>query len=92
MDYVTLVQSGPRVSRMGFGCGGHSRLGLARGGSSDNTEHIAKDALSLGINFIDTAETYGTEATAGTRSEPPPLPQYVQTLQPLDLIKGQWQY
>lgn len=65
MDYVTLVQSGPRVSRMGFGCGGHSRLGLARGGSPDNAERIVKDALSLGVNFIDTAETYGTEATVG---------------------------
>ena len=65
MDYITLGRTNLRVSRMGLGCGGHSRLGLARGGSADNAERIVKDALSLGINFIDTAESYGTEASVG---------------------------
>jgi L-galactose dehydrogenase len=65
MDYTTLGRTGLHVSRMGLGCGGHSRLGLARGGSAENAERIVKDALSLGVNFIDTAETYGTEATVG---------------------------
>lgn len=65
MDYTTLGRTGLRVSRMGLGCGGHSRLGLGRGGSADNAERIVKDALALGINFIDTAETYGTEPAVG---------------------------
>jgi aryl-alcohol dehydrogenase-like predicted oxidoreductase len=65
MDYTTLGRTNLRVSRMGLGCGGHSRLGLARGGSTDNAERIVKDALSLGINFFDTAESYGTETTLG---------------------------
>jgi L-galactose dehydrogenase len=51
---------------MGLGCGGHSRLGLARGGSTDNAERIVKDAVALGVTFFDTAESYGTEATLGS--------------------------
>ena len=65
MDYTTLGRTGLHVSRMGLGCGGHSRLGLARGGSSENAERIVTDALALGITFFDTAESYGTEPALG---------------------------
>lgn len=57
MDYATLGKTGISASRMGLGCGGHSRLGLATGGSQDEAIRIIHAALSLGINFFDTAES-----------------------------------
>jgi len=65
MDYLTLGRTGLRVSVMGLGAGGHSRLGLSTGKTSAEAERIVKDALALGINFIDTAEGYGTEEAIG---------------------------
>ena len=49
---------------MGLGCGGHSRLGL-RDGTSENAERIVRTAYDLGVNFFDTAESYGTEEALG---------------------------
>jgi aryl-alcohol dehydrogenase-like predicted oxidoreductase len=65
MEYTTFGKTGLRVSVMGLGCGGHSRLGLARGNSEDNAIEIVQTALDLGINFLDTAEFYGTEEVVG---------------------------
>ncbi len=65
MEYATLGRAGLRVSRMGLGCGGHSRLGLATGGTFEEAERVVREALALGINFIDTAESYGTEDVVG---------------------------
>jgi len=65
MDYTTLGRTGLRVSRMGLGCGGHSRLGLSAGKGDENAIRIVREALDLGINFIDTAEGYGTEEVVG---------------------------
>ena len=65
MEYTTLGRTGLRVSRMGLGCGGHSRLGLATGNTASEAENVVREALSLGINFIDTAESYGTEDVVG---------------------------
>jgi L-galactose dehydrogenase len=50
---------------MGLGCGGHSRLGLARGGTTDEAARVVRAAIDLGVNFIDTAESYGTEEAVG---------------------------
>jgi aryl-alcohol dehydrogenase-like predicted oxidoreductase len=50
---------------MGLGCGGHSRLGLATGGDEANAIAVVRRALELGVNFVDTAEAYGTEAVVG---------------------------
>jgi aryl-alcohol dehydrogenase-like predicted oxidoreductase len=50
---------------MGLGCGGHSRLGLSTGSTETEAENVVRAALSLGINFIDTAEGYGTEEVVG---------------------------
>jgi len=63
MDYTLLGKTGLRVSVMGLGCGGHSRLGLSQG--HDHAVTIVSRALELGINFIDTAEGYGTEKAVG---------------------------
>jgi aryl-alcohol dehydrogenase-like predicted oxidoreductase len=77
MNYTALGRTGLRVSRMGLGCGGHSRLGLARGGSAEHAERIVKDAISLGINFIDTAESYGTESAVGNALVGVPRESYI---------------
>lgn len=65
MEMTTLGRTGLRVSRMGLGCGGHSRLGLGTGHSDAEAEKVVQTALELGINFIDTAEVYRTEEVVG---------------------------
>lgn len=49
-----------------MGCGGNSRLGLGRGASTDECVAVVRTAVDLGVNFLDTAEAYGTEAIVGT--------------------------
>ena len=65
MDFTTLGKTGLRVSVMGLGCGGHSRLGISQGKSEDEAAGVVRAALDLGINYIDTAEGYGTEGIVG---------------------------
>lgn len=65
MEMTTLGRSGLRVSRMGLGCGGHSRLGMTQGGSDAEAERVVHEAIDLGVNLIDTAESYGTEEVVG---------------------------
>ena len=65
MDRTTLGRTGLSVSVMGLGCGGHSRLGLATGKGEENAIAVVRRALELGVNFIDTAEAYGTEEVVG---------------------------
>jgi aryl-alcohol dehydrogenase-like predicted oxidoreductase len=66
MDYTTLGRTGLKVSIAGLGCGGPSRLGLRdRSDSTDHAVALIKQAFDLGVNFLDTAETYGTESVIG---------------------------
>src|SRR5580658_8560847 len=65
MQFTTLGRTDIRVSRMGLGCGGHSRLGLSLGKSEDEAIAVVHEAINLGVNFIDTAEGYGTELAVG---------------------------
>lgn len=65
MDYLSLGRTGLRVSVMGLGGGGHSRLGQRAGASESQSIAIVRRALEIGINFIDTAEAYGTEEIVG---------------------------
>jgi aryl-alcohol dehydrogenase-like predicted oxidoreductase len=65
MDYKTLGRTGLRVSRMGLGCGGHSRLGQSTGRSEEESIAVVREAIHLGVNFIDTAEAYRTESIVG---------------------------
>ncbi|HEV2364876.1 MAG TPA: aldo/keto reductase [Caulobacteraceae bacterium] len=74
MKLVPLGRTGVEVSLAGLGCGGHSRLGMARGASKDEAAAIVRRALDLGVTFIDTAQAYGTEEAvalgiAGRRAE-----------------------
>ncbi len=57
MDYRTLGRTGLRVSALGFGCGDVGGL-IVRGAPADRERAVAR-ALELGINYFDTAPSYG---------------------------------
>ena len=65
MEYTTLGRTGLKVSVAGLGCGGFSRLGMPAGKSEDEAARLVCNAVDLGINVIDTAPAYGTEAVVG---------------------------
>jgi aryl-alcohol dehydrogenase-like predicted oxidoreductase len=65
MDYTTLGRTGLKVGVAGLGCGGFSRLGLSTGGTEASAIGIIHAALDQGVNLLDTAEPYGTEAVVG---------------------------
>jgi len=66
MEYTILGKTGLRVSVAGLGCGGPSRLGMRDDPQSANHAiGLIKQALDLGVNFLDTAQTYGTELVVG---------------------------
>ena len=65
MEYTKLGKTGLKVSVAGLGCGGNSRVGLGRGASTEECIGIVRSAIDLGVNFLDTAEDYGTEEIVG---------------------------
>jgi L-galactose dehydrogenase len=65
MDYTTLGRTGLHVSVAGLGCGGPSRLGMRDNSSEKESIALVRQALDLGVNFLDTAEVYGTEEIVG---------------------------
>jgi aryl-alcohol dehydrogenase-like predicted oxidoreductase len=66
MNYTTLGKTGLKVSVVGLGCGGPSRLGLRDNADSEERAiGIVREAIDLGVNFIDTAQAYGTEGIVG---------------------------
>jgi len=65
MEYAVLGRTGLKVSVAGLGCGGPSRLGLRRNKSQKEAIALVRQALDLGVNFLDTAEVYGTEEIVG---------------------------
>jgi aryl-alcohol dehydrogenase-like predicted oxidoreductase len=65
MEYTTLGRTELKVSVAGLGCGGFSRLGLSTGGSEASAIAIIHAALDQGVNILDTASAYGTEAVVG---------------------------
>lgn len=65
MDYRPLGKTGLTASVAGLGCGGNSRLGLGRGASVEECVAVVRTAIDLGVNFLDTAEAYGTEEIVG---------------------------
>jgi len=58
----TLGRTGLRVTRLGLGCGGPSRLGLKHGATRDDAVRVIRYAIDRGINFLDTAQEYTTES------------------------------
>ena len=65
MEYTTLGNTGIRASVAGLGCGGGSRLGQTRGLSKRESVALVRVAMDLGVNYLDTAAVYGTEAIVG---------------------------
>jgi aryl-alcohol dehydrogenase-like predicted oxidoreductase len=65
MHHTTLGRTGLRVSVAGLGTGGFSRLGLKTGLTEDQSARLIEEAYALGVNFIDTAPSYGTEGVVG---------------------------
>ena len=57
MDYRPLGSTGLQVSEIGFGCGDVGGL-MVRGERSDQVKVVAR-AMELGINYFDTASSYG---------------------------------
>ncbi len=65
MQYTTLGRTNLTVSVAGLGTGGFSRMGLKSGKSEEEAARLVCEAVELGVNFIDTAPPYGTEAVVG---------------------------
>src|ERR1700679_3495684 len=65
MQTVRLGRTGLEVTVAGLGCGGHSRLGMAKGKAAHHAADLVRRALDLGVTFIDTARAYGTEEAVG---------------------------
>jgi L-galactose dehydrogenase len=66
MEYTTLGCTGLKVSVAGLGCGGPSRLGMRDNSSSqERAVGLVRQAIDLGVNLIDTAQSYGTEEVVG---------------------------
>jgi L-galactose dehydrogenase len=65
VETALLGRTGLNVSVAGLGCGGPSRLGQTQGASERESVRVVERALELGVNYLDTAEAYGTEAIVG---------------------------
>ena len=66
MEYTTLGRTGLRVGVAGMGCGGPSRIGMRDDPQSvHRAVRLIRQAMDLGVNFIDTAQNYGTEEAVG---------------------------
>ncbi len=65
MQMRTLGRTGLKVSVAGLGCGGPSRLGTSSGASDEQAADIVRLAIDMGVNYLDTAESYGTERAVG---------------------------
>ena len=77
MHYTTLGRTGLKVSVAGLGTGGFSRLGLKTGLTEDQSARLIHEAVGLGVNFIDTAPSYGTEGVVGKALKTLPRDQVV---------------
>jgi len=88
MEYAELGRTGLRVSVAGLGCGGHSRLGISQDKGEDNAVRIVSTALDLGVNFIDTAEMYGTEIYVGRAIKDLPRDQVVISTKVAPVVDG----
>jgi aryl-alcohol dehydrogenase-like predicted oxidoreductase len=65
MDTKQLGKTRLRATILGLGSGGFSRLGAGQDKGGENAEQVVRTALDAGVNLIDTAEVYDTEAVIG---------------------------
>ncbi|HEU5090478.1 MAG TPA: aldo/keto reductase [Roseiflexaceae bacterium] len=89
MQYTQLGRTGLRVSVLGLGGGGHSRLGQQTGRSADQSVAVVQRALALGVNFFDTAEAYRTEELVGSGLRGVPRDQVVISTKKSPTANGQ---
>ena len=90
MQYTTLGRTGLRVSVAGLGTGGFSRMGLKSGKNEDESARLVLDALELGVNFIDTAPSYGTEGVVGRALKSIPRGKVVVATKSTVRRNGEW--
>jgi aryl-alcohol dehydrogenase-like predicted oxidoreductase/ectoine hydroxylase-related dioxygenase (phytanoyl-CoA dioxygenase family) len=62
LEQRVLGRTGLRVSRVGLGSGGPSRLGRTHGGEHGRALAVVREAHARGVNFFDSSELYDTEA------------------------------
>jgi L-galactose dehydrogenase len=65
MEQVVLGRTGLQVTVGSLGAGGYSRLGQAYGASFEDSVQVVRSAIDGGMNFVDTAASYGTEPIVG---------------------------
>ena len=65
MQTTILGRTGLTVSQMGMGGGGPSQLGRKAGIAESESVDILRVAFDAGVNYVDTAEGYGTEPIIG---------------------------
>jgi len=90
MQYTTLGKTGLRVSVAGLGTGGFSRMGLKTGLTEEQSARLVLDAVDLGVNFIDTAPTYGTEGVVGRALKSIPRDKVVVATKSTVRRDGEW--
>jgi L-galactose dehydrogenase len=90
MHYTTLGRTNLRVSVAGLGTGGFSRLGLRAGKTEDEAARLLLDGVDLGINFIDTAPSYGTEGVVGRALKSIPRQSVVIATKSAIYRNGEW--
>jgi aryl-alcohol dehydrogenase-like predicted oxidoreductase len=90
MQYTTLGKTGLRVSVAGLGTGGFSRLGLKAGKSEAEAARLIQEGVELGINFIDTAQNYGTEGVVGRALKTIPRDRVVIATKSFAYRGGEW--
>lgn len=77
MEKIVLGRTKLEASVLGLGGGGDSRLGTATGADPSVSVKLVRSALDAGVNFIDTAEAYGTEEVIGAALREVPRQQVI---------------
>jgi L-galactose dehydrogenase len=90
MQTTTLGRTNLRVSVAGLGTGGFSRLGLKTGKSEDESARLLLEAVDLGVSFIDTAPSYGTEGVVGRALKSLPRDKVVIATKSAVNRNGEW--
>ena len=91
MIYRTFGRTGLKVSAAGLGAGGFSQLGLANGKSEAEVVSLIRLALDLGVNLIDTAASYHTEAVIGRAIKSAPRDSLVITTKASPIKYPTWE-
>lgn len=89
MEYRRLGRTGLNVSILSLGSGGPNRFGQSLYGSGKNIIRLVRQALELGINFFDTASTYGqSESLLGEALQGVPRDRYFVCTKVLPVNRG----